>query len=95
MEACGSAHNWARKLQTLGYTVQLIPPQYVKPFVKRNKNDAADAAVICEAMVTEHAGAAGERHRTASDPERASRTTRVCQSQGAHAGPRPHFRRAH
>jgi transposase len=51
MEACGSAHYWARKLQALGHTVQLIPPQYVKPFVKRNKNDAADAAASCEAMM--------------------------------------------
>lgn len=50
MEACASAHYWARKLQALGHTVQLIPPQYVKPFVKRNKNDAADAEAICEAM---------------------------------------------
>lgn len=50
MEACGSAHYWARKLQAFGHTVQLIAPQYVKPFVKRNKNDAADAEAICEAM---------------------------------------------
>jgi transposase len=50
MEACGSAHYWARKLQSLGHTVQLIAPQYVKPFVKRNKNDAADAEAICEAV---------------------------------------------
>jgi transposase len=50
MEACGSAHYWARKLQALGHTVQLIAPQYVKPFVKRNKNDAADAEAICEAV---------------------------------------------
>ena len=50
MEACGSAHFWARKLQALGHTVQLIAPQYVKPFVKRNKNDAADAEAICEAI---------------------------------------------
>ena len=50
MEACASAHYWARKLRALGHTVQLIPPQYVKPFVKRNKNDAADAEAICEAM---------------------------------------------
>lgn len=49
LEACGSAHHWARKLEALGHTVRLIPPQYVKPFVKRNKNDAADAAAICEA----------------------------------------------
>jgi transposase len=51
MEACGSAHYWARKLQAFGHTVQLIAPQYVKPFVKRNKNDAADAEAICEAMM--------------------------------------------
>ncbi len=51
MEACGSAHYWARKLVAMGHTVQLIPPQYVKPFVKRNKNDAADAEAICEAVV--------------------------------------------
>jgi transposase len=51
MEACGSAHYWARKLQALGHTIVLIPPQYVKPFVKRNKNDAADAEAICEAMM--------------------------------------------
>jgi len=50
MEACGSAHFWARKLQSFGHEVKLIAPQYVKPFVKRNKNDAADAEAICEAM---------------------------------------------
>jgi transposase len=50
MEACGSAHYWARKLITMGHEVVLIPPQYVKPFVKRNKNDAADAEAICEAV---------------------------------------------
>jgi transposase len=51
LEACGSAHYWARKLRALGHTVQLIAPQYVKPFVKRNKNDAADAEAICEAVM--------------------------------------------
>lgn len=51
LEACGSAHYWARKLQALGHTVHLIAPQYVKPFVKRNKNDVADAAAICEAVM--------------------------------------------
>lgn len=50
MEACGSAHHWARKLRDLGHEVRLIAPQYVKPFVKRNKTDAADAEAICEAM---------------------------------------------
>jgi transposase len=50
MEACSSAHHWARQLIKLGFTVKLIPPQYVKPYVKRNKNDANDAEAICEAV---------------------------------------------
>ena len=50
MEACGGAHYWARELQALSHEVVLLPPQYVKPYVKRNKNDAADAEAICEAM---------------------------------------------
>ncbi|WP_085031339.1 IS110 family transposase [Ensifer aridi] len=49
MEACSSAHHWARELVRLGHEVRLIPPQYVKPYVKRNKTDAADAEAICEA----------------------------------------------
>ena len=51
MEACGGAHHWARVLQKLGYRVKLIAPQFVKPYVKSNKNDAADAAAICEAVM--------------------------------------------
>lgn len=50
IEACGSAHYWARKLTALGHTVKLIAPQFVKPYVKTNKNDAADAEAICEAV---------------------------------------------
>lgn len=50
MEACGSAHHWARTLQAHGHTVRLIAPQFVKPYIKSNKNDAADAAAICEAV---------------------------------------------
>jgi len=49
MEACAGAHHWAREIGALGHTVRLIPPAYVKPFVKRQKNDAADAEAICEA----------------------------------------------
>ena len=50
MEACASAHHWGRQLQSRGYTVKLIPPQFVKPYVKSNKSDAKDAEAICEAM---------------------------------------------
>jgi transposase len=54
MEACTGAHHWARELQSRGYTVRLIAPQFVKPFVKSNKNDANDAEAICEAMSRPH-----------------------------------------
>ena len=49
LEACGSSHYWARELAALGHTVRLVPPQYVKPYVKRGKNDRNDAEAICEA----------------------------------------------
>ena len=51
MEACGSAHYWARELSRIGHVVKLMPPQYVKPYVKTNKNDIADAEAICEAVI--------------------------------------------
>ncbi|MCB4825230.1 IS110 family RNA-guided transposase [Roseicella aerolata] len=50
MEACGGAHFWARELMRLGHSVRLMPPSYVKPYVKRGKTDAADAEAICEAV---------------------------------------------
>ena len=50
MEACATSHYWARELVKLGHDVKLMPPRYVKPYVKRNKNDAADAEAICEAV---------------------------------------------
>jgi transposase len=50
IEACGASHHWARVLRRLGHEVVLMPPQYIKPYVKRGKNDAIDAAAICEAM---------------------------------------------
>jgi transposase len=50
LEACASAHHWARKLQSFGHSVKLMAPQFVKPYVKTNKNDIADAEAICEAM---------------------------------------------
>ena len=48
MEACGTSHHWARELSGLGHQVKLMPPAYVKPYVKRGKTDAADAEAICE-----------------------------------------------
>ena len=53
MEACGGANHWARKFMSLGHTVKLISPQFVKPYVKTNKNDAKDAEAICEAASRE------------------------------------------
>ena len=50
MEACNTSHYWARELIALGHDVRLMPAQYVKPYVKRGKNDAADAEAICEAV---------------------------------------------
>jgi len=50
IEACASSHYWSRELKSLGHTVRLMPPAYVKPYVKRQKNDAADAEAICEAV---------------------------------------------
>ena len=50
IEACASSHHWSRELKVLGHTVKLMPPAYVKPYVKRQKNDATDAEAICEAV---------------------------------------------
>jgi transposase len=51
MEACGGSHYWAREIAKFGHDVRLVPPSYVKPFVKRGKTDAADAEAICEAVI--------------------------------------------
>ena len=51
VEACATSHHWSRELQALGHTVRLMPPAYVKPYLKRQKNDAADAEAICEAVL--------------------------------------------
>ena len=51
IEACGTSHHWARELIKLGHEVRLMPPAYVKPYVKRGKTDAADAEAICEAVM--------------------------------------------
>ena len=51
MEACGSSHQWDRKLEAMGHTVKLMAPQFVKPYVKTNNNDANHAEAICEAVM--------------------------------------------
>lgn len=56
MEACGGAHYWARKLRSFGHDVKLMAPQFVKPYVKTNKNDEADAEAICEAVTRPNRG---------------------------------------
>jgi transposase len=50
IEACATAHHWARELTALGHKIRLVPPSYVKAYLKRGKNDAADAEAICEAV---------------------------------------------
>jgi transposase len=50
IEACGTSHHWAREIAAFGHDVRLMPPRYVRPYIKRNKNDAADAEAICEAV---------------------------------------------
>ena len=65
MEACGSAHYWARENAKVGHSVKLMPPKYVKAYVKRGKTDAGDAAAICEAVTREHVVRAGEGGRAA------------------------------
>ena len=68
LEACASAHHWAREITGLGHQVRLIAPSYVKPYVQRQKNDQADAAAIAEAVTRPHrgdglGGAGGEHSR--------------------------------
>src|SRR5271163_3261569 len=71
-EACATAHYWARALIALGHTVKLMPPAYVKAYVKRNKNDAADAEAICEAVARPSMRFAGEGRRAAVGVDAAS-----------------------
>src|ERR1700760_1132308 len=61
IEACASSHHWSRELQALGHTVRLMPPAYVKPYVKRHKNDATDAEAIWEAVTRANMRFAGPR----------------------------------
>ena len=64
IEACATSHHWSRELKTLGHTVRLMPPAYVKPYVKRQKNDATDAEAICEAVTRANSGLSRPRHRS-------------------------------
>ena len=82
MEACGSAHHWARKLEGYGHTVKLMAPQFVKPYVKTNKNDMADAEAICEAVSRPNMRfVRNEDSRATSDPVGASRPSGIRESQ--------------
>jgi transposase len=83
LEACGASHHWARVLRGLGHEVVLMPAQYVKPYVKRGKNDALDAAAICEAM-----SRPGMRFvPVKSTPAPAARARRHCRHPFRQAGP--------
>ncbi len=72
IEACASSHYWGRELTALGHEVKLMPPAYVKPYVKRQKNDAADAEAICEAVQRPPAGAPPRRSSARRRPGRSS-----------------------
>ena len=87
IEACASSHHWARALETLGHTVRLMPPVYVKPYVKRQKSDAADAEAICEAVTRPSMRFVGVRSRiegrvTASQIAAASDASFFCRRHG-------------
>ena len=67
MEACNTSHYWARELIALGHDVRLMPAQYVKPYVKRGKNDAADAEAICEAVCAAYDAVRGSEDTRAAE----------------------------
>src|SRR5215831_17023085 len=77
IEACASSHYWSRELQALGHTVRLMPPAYVKPYVKRHKNDAADAKRLRSRHPAKHALRADQDPRTAKLLDASSHTTSV------------------
>ena len=78
MEACGSAHFWARKLSELGHTVKLMAPQFVKPYVKSNKNDARMRRRSARRWPAEHALCTDQERRTAGAARAASSAPGIC-----------------
>ncbi len=77
IEACASSHHWSRELQAIGHCVRLMPPAYVKPYVKRHKNDATDAEAICEAVTRPNM-----RFVATKTPEQQSCLTRCSDQEG-------------
>src|ERR1700756_4681274 len=78
IEACPSAHHWSRELRALGHTVRLMPPSYVKAYLKRSKNDANDAAAICEAVTRPSMRFCADQKRAATiRPDAASQPTAI------------------
>jgi len=67
--ACASSHYWSRELQALGHSVRLMPPAYVRPYVKRQKNDMADAEAICEAVTRANMRVDSQDSETLEDSE--------------------------
>ena len=99
IEACASSHYWSRELQALGHTVRLMPPAYVKPYVKRQKNDAADAEAICEAVTRPNMrfSVATKTPATAERPGAPSHAPSFHSSadRGNQCDPRPSYRVRH
>ena len=90
MEACGSAHYWARTLQSFGHTARLMSPQFVKPYVKSNKNDVADAEANCAVIARPNMRLVPVRERRAAGRSvAASRAARLCRSPHGTGQPDP------
>ncbi len=89
MEACGGSHHWGRELQALGHRVALTPPQYVKPFVKRGKNDRNDAEAICTAAGPAGHGAGASQVGPGAGRRHAAQRARVADPATHPAGQRP------
>jgi hypothetical protein len=89
IEACASSHYWARQLQALGHTVRLIPPAYVKPYVKRQKNDAADAEAIRGGHYGQRPRVPRSKAEHMAAPTCCTREENPCQPGAVHTWPQP------